>query len=65
MMDPPHEPHKVRIARPPSWFRPPHDQKKEFRILEPVYEGNNIQVVGENNISKETTSSYNLDVIQK
>ncbi|RIA96991.1 hypothetical protein C1645_814644, partial [Glomus cerebriforme] len=64
MIDPPSKPHKIRIADPPSWFYPPYDES-DFKLLEPVFEGDKIPIVGKDDSSKELKQSFNLDVIQK
>lgn len=65
MIEPPHEPYKVRIANPPSWFHLPYDVPAVVKLLEPVYEGERISVVGKGGASKELNPNSNFEALNK
>jgi hypothetical protein len=68
LIEPPHEPYKVRIANPPSWFCPPYDvpgTPGTYKLLEPVYEGERISVVGKGGASKELNPNSNFEALNK
>jgi len=65
MIEPPHEPYKVRIAKPPAWFQLPHDVPIVVKLLEPVYEGERISVVNKGGASKELNPNSNFDALHK
>ncbi|CAB5188348.1 unnamed protein product [Rhizophagus irregularis] len=63
MLEPPNKPHKVRIADPPSWFIKPYDVL-DFKLLEPVFEGDKIPIVGKEDASKELDQSFDPAILQ-
>ena len=65
MIEPPHEPYKVRIANPPSWFHLPYDVPGVVKLLEPVSEGERILVVGKGGASKELNPNSNFEALNK
>lgn len=64
MLEPPNKPYKVRIADPPSWFIKPYDIS-DFKLLEPVFEGDKIPIVGKEDASKELDQSFDPAILQR
>jgi hypothetical protein len=64
VLEPPNKPHKVRIADPPAWFIKPYDLT-EFKLLEPVFEGDKIPIVGKEAASKELDQSSDSAILER
>ncbi|GBB88248.1 hypothetical protein RclHR1_01480013 [Rhizophagus clarus] len=64
MLEPQNKPHKVRIADPPAWFIKPYDVS-DFKLLESVFEGDKIPVVGKEDAPKELNQSFDPTILQQ
>ena len=65
LIEPPYEPHKVRIVNPPPWFHLPYDVSGAVKLLEPVRESERIPVVGKGGASKELNPNFNFEALSR
>ncbi|CAI2167759.1 14917_t:CDS:10 [Funneliformis geosporum] len=64
LVEPPHEPCEIRIANPPSWFYFPYDVNGVVKLIEPVYKGESISVVGKEGALKKLNPNSYFDALQ-
>ncbi|CAI2172231.1 5799_t:CDS:10 [Funneliformis geosporum] len=62
LMDPPHGNYKIKIAKPAAWFMLPYDITGEVRLLEPVYQGEIISIVGKEGALRELNSNSDFGI---
>jgi len=63
LIKPPRGHYQIKIAKPPSWLHLPYDVSGEVRLLEPVYQGEKISIIGKEKSLEEMKQNSNFDDI--